>query len=443
MKQLQTTLILLLGCMATTQAQVGIGTNTPHPSAQLEVASNNKGLLTPRLTTAERIGIAAPAKGLMVFDNDTNSFWYYTGTIWQNMTTAVAGGSGWALTGNIGINAGNFLGSTDSQHVVIKTKNLDRINIGANDVITLGNGKDILLNISGTSSLIGGNNPLLPATGGPFGTLGATIGGVYALSHTEPNNLLGSDNYYLRMDGKTIQSTSSNRTRIEKAANLFLNPFGGNVVVGSTDNLQESRARLVVNASPTVITNAIFGNNGNGISLQKNFPTIGFNSYRDFANVQRYMGAGYAFGNAVDPNTGMCFWNAMGKGAANDQVGGNEQYVMGLSQEGNLGIGTLPNTNFRLSINGSTRSKEIVVETGWADFVFDKKYKLPTLLEVETYIKANNHLPEIPSAQEIQTNGLKVGQMQTKMMQKIEELTLYVIELKKEIELLKKKNILR
>jgi hypothetical protein len=110
-----------------------------------------------------------------------------------------------------------------------------------------------------------------------------------------------------------------------------------------------------------------------------------------------------------------------------------------LLPNGNVGIGTT-NPTYKLSVNGNVRSKEVVVESGWADFVFDKKYNLLPLLEVEKYINKNKHLPNIPSAEEIQTNGLKVGELQTKMMQKIEELTLYVIELKKEIELLKEKN---
>ncbi len=116
----------------------------------------------------------------------------------------------------------------------------------------------------------------------------------------------------------------------------------------------------------------------------------------------------------------------------------NGSTQMVLTTAGNVGIGTT-NPTYKLSVNGNVRSKEVVVETGWADYVFAKEYKLPSLTEVEKYIKANNHLPEIPSAEEIQTNGLKVGEMQTKMMQKIEELTLYIIEMKKEIELLKEK----
>jgi hypothetical protein len=74
----------------------------------------------------------------------------------------------------------------------------------------------------------------------------------------------------------------------------------------------------------------------------------------------------------------------------------------------------------------------------WSDFVFSKNYKLKPLNEVENYISKNNHLPDIPSAEEVVTNGIDVQKMDAKLLQKIEELTLYVIELKKEIDLLKK-----
>lgn len=103
---------------------------------------------------------------------------------------------------------------------------------------------------------------------------------------------------------------------------------------------------------------------------------------------------------------------------------------------GNVGIGTL-NPAYPLSVNGTIQSKEVRVETGWADFVFDEHYELPSLDSVEIFTKQNKHLPGIPSAEEIKKNGLAVGELQTKMMQKIEELTLYTIELKKEINELK------
>jgi hypothetical protein len=98
---------------------------------------------------------------------------------------------------------------------------------------------------------------------------------------------------------------------------------------------------------------------------------------------------------------------------------------------GNVGIGTT-NPQNKLDVNGTIRAKEVKVETGWADFVFTPTYKLRPLSEVEQFIKTNGHLPEIPKADEVQQDGVNLGEMQTKLLQKVEELTLYVIELKKE-----------
>ena len=104
---------------------------------------------------------------------------------------------------------------------------------------------------------------------------------------------------------------------------------------------------------------------------------------------------------------------------------------------GNVGIGT-DNPTYKLSVLGNIRSNEVVVETGWADYVFDEKYKLPLLSDVEKFIQLNKHLPNIPTAAEIKKNGLSLGDTQKKMMEKIEELTLYMIEANKKIERLEK-----
>jgi hypothetical protein len=100
---------------------------------------------------------------------------------------------------------------------------------------------------------------------------------------------------------------------------------------------------------------------------------------------------------------------------------------------GNVGIGT-DNPTYKLSVLGNIRSTEVVVETGWADYVFDAKYKLIPLSEVEKYIEQFKHLPGIPAATEIARNGLALGDTQKMMMEKIEELTLYLIEANKRIE---------
>jgi len=107
---------------------------------------------------------------------------------------------------------------------------------------------------------------------------------------------------------------------------------------------------------------------------------------------------------------------------------------------GNVGIGTT-NPDELLTVNGAIHAKEIKVDlTGsLADFVFSPDYKLKSLTELEQYLKENRHLPEIPSATEVKENGLSLGEMQNKLLQKIEELTLYVIEQDKSKKELEKK----
>jgi hypothetical protein len=101
---------------------------------------------------------------------------------------------------------------------------------------------------------------------------------------------------------------------------------------------------------------------------------------------------------------------------------------------GNVGIGTNNPGSFKLAVEGKIGAREINVTTTtpWPDYVFEKDYNLPTLAEVESYINQNKHLPEVPAAKEMEKNGVNLGEMNMLLLKKVEELTLYVIELKKE-----------
>jgi hypothetical protein len=108
---------------------------------------------------------------------------------------------------------------------------------------------------------------------------------------------------------------------------------------------------------------------------------------------------------------------------------------------GAVGIGTTTPGNYKLNVVGSVRANEVVVNTTGADYVFKDDYELKALEEVAEFIEKENHLPGIPSASEMQANGVGVSEIQSKLLSKIEELTLYLIEQNKQIAALKAKVI--
>ncbi|UII22651.1 hypothetical protein [Fulvivirga ligni] len=130
-----------------------------------------------------------------------------------------------------------------------------------------------------------------------------------------------------------------------------------------------------------------------------------------------------------------------------DQYGNKDFLIRG---DGSVQIGyniNVPN-GYLLGVGGKAIMEEVVVQlkSQWPDYVFEEDYSRPTLMELIDYIRINKHLPGIPSAQEVQEEGIAVGEMNAKLLEKVEELTLYLIELKKEneklterIEILEKK----
>jgi len=127
-------------------------------------------------------------------------------------------------------------------------------------------------------------------------------------------------------------------------------------------------------------------------------------------------------------------------GTANPGV--NLRFMSGADSErmridaatGNVGIGTT-SPNQKLTVNGTIYGKEVKVDLNvpGPDYVFEENYNLPSLTEIENYIKQNKHLPEVPSAKEMETNGINLSEMNMILLKKVEELTLHLIEMKKQM----------
>lgn len=177
------------------------------------------------------------------------------------------------------------------------------------------------------------------------------------------------------------------------------------------------------------------GTDYNGLYFQmKNSPSANSRNFI-LRSVEANVNAGFVEFNSV-ATTGTT------KSAVS--FGHNNIELMRINQDGKVRIGsndrTTPN-GYRLFVEEGILTEKVKVavagQVDWADYVFAADYKLMPLKEVEKFTKENNHLPNVPSAAEMVTNGLDVAKMDAKLLEKIEELTLYLIEQNKQIELLK------
>ena len=116
-------------------SQVGIGTVTPSDSAALEVTSTSTGVLIPRMTLAQKNAIVSPATGLLIYQNDgVSGFWYFNGTVWTTFSD-----TSWLTTGNSGTSsASNYLGTSDSKELIVKTNNTEALRVNTNANVGIG-----------------------------------------------------------------------------------------------------------------------------------------------------------------------------------------------------------------------------------------------------------------------------------------------------------------
>ena len=224
-------------------------------------------------------------------------------------------------------------------------------------------------------------------------------------------------------------------------SNVYYNT-SGNVGIGTaTPNFKlELAADTQLAIGKTYLDNCLDANNS---YVRSNF---GSNVFWDGVNhvwQVRQIGNN-DFSSMIHPNSdGLAFITApsdgnVAKSLTNSQFMAYER--MRITASGNVGIGTT-SPDAKLTVTGQVHAQEVkvTVSAPGPDYVFEKDYKLTSLEEIKNYIDQNKHLPEVPSAKEMEKNGIQLGEMNILLLKKIEELTLYVIEQNKKMEILSEK----
>lgn len=265
----------------------------------------------------------------------------------------------------------------------------------------------------------------LHVVGNSIGISDASLNGFSTISNNGTNSTFDSYTGLLNNSSNIIFTNNSNTSAISASTEKMRITGNGNVGIGTSIPSEK-------------------------LEINGNLKTV-FSTAHIEKNVARIMSIG------VSGITGAVNWAIRGvyqypNGVNVNAVGGDLDLIKSLdgniilgtksdgSALGNVGIGTtsIP-VGYKLAVKGNVIAEKIKVKNSanWPDFVFEPYYKLPDLLQIETFVKQNKHLPEIPSATEIEKDGLDLGEMNRLLLKKVEELTLYMIEMKKENESLK------
>jgi hypothetical protein len=419
--------LAILSCIGLTaygqDSNVGIGTSKPESSAILDVSSSEKGLLIPRMNFEQREKISKPANGLLIFQTDSNSgFYFYSDNGWKLLSpvdanSIAADPNDWTRSGNIA-NPGDFIGTTNNVDLIFRVNNIRSGRISNNlKSVYLGS---LSGNANGVTSGIEnvgiGRSALAAIT---IGARNIAIGQSALL-----NNTSGSNNF-----GMGYQA-------------LMNNTIGRfNIALGSL-------AMAGLNAT-------IVGQGQNNIG-------IGFEALKALTNQNDNVAIGYRAGSASTGSSNVFIGNLAGQ----NELTSNKLYIANTNTTMPLVYGDFSakyvtigevtpalrtqgtaTGGYNLLVKGGILTEKVKVALAaagadWADYVFEPTYKanMMSLEEVEAFTIKNKHLPNVPSAEEMVKTGLDVSQTSKMFMEKIEELTLYMIEMNKEIKALKEEN---
>ena len=435
------TLVFISG-VGYSQVAINNDNSAPDASAMLDVKATGLGLLAPRMTFANRP--AAPATGLLIYQSDSNpGYYYYDGAAWQKIGRTAD--HYWGLNGSdiTNTNAGNiYLGTaTDSEGHKLNVLHYSGSTSAA--VRGVEQQGSFMYSAGSLGQLNWPGNPLgLPtyvANAGVFGFIpgnGVTAASVYGWNDDDGINAANYGGLFVA-DGNSTGTNYAVYADADSAATNYAGYFKGRVHVEGNS----------INDGASDSTQTLFYA---GVSLNGGFydtrAVEGYSHSRPGYGVGVYGSGGYrgVEGRTVyDDYTGTSYGvYGSASGSAGTRVG-----VYGYASGGttnwagyfsgsayvstDLRIGTTAAaTGYALSVNGKIACEEVLVQDNlsWPDYVFDEDYNLMSLEELELSINENSHLPGLPPAVEVEANGFNVADMQRRVLEKVEELTLYTIE---------------
>jgi hypothetical protein len=368
MRQLLSSLLLLLSInLLQAQNNVGIGTTSPNASAQLDVTSTTKGMLIPRMTSAQRIAIASPAPGLLVYETTTNTFWYYNSSVWNQIGTG--GTASWTTsganiynsnTGNVGIGTSSptqkfhLVGDFQQDNGTVTLNNPGAIiqfqNAGVNKTFLQQSGNNLRMGTNSGNQLgklvvrMDGSDRVLIDSTGNMQIIGEQDASLTSHGYLTLGNIAGDN---LIIDNNEIMARNAG-----DPDNLILQNDGGNIGIGvaSPDERLTLTSNIKLNGTAGLIKfETAVGGTGSPISSLRYAPGLQFLREGTTTNLAKI--------EYVDTSNFTNFLRL--------RVGSNVENGITLNTSNYTGLGT-QDPMARLHVRGEAGVDEIAINSGSA-----------------------------------------------------------------------------